>query len=163
MAVSPKRADVDLGRFAERVLFRTRSGTGVAVYEHADGSLSFLPRSEDVAVTRTVRKTVSFIRRCASCGVAVTTCTTAEGTRVSTPCLCSDEREWRAAAERGPRPFASPETDVDTFAAEVVEVLTRDEPFVLYGMVRGFVKRYWPMMGRDPEPRLWARFYRRAC
>lgn len=163
MAGQSNRPAIGLGRFAERVLFRTRSGTGVAVYEHADGSMSFVPRPEDVAVTRTVRRTLSFIRRCGACGVSVTTCTTIGGARVSTPCLCSEEREWRAAVERGRAPFASPETDVDTFAAEVVEVLTRDDSFVLFGSVRGFVKRYWPMMGRAPEPKLWARFYRRAC
>jgi hypothetical protein len=27
-------------------------------------------------------------------------------------------------------------------------------------MVRGFVRRYWPIMGCRPEARLWARFYR---
>ena len=163
MAPDADRPDLDLGRFAERVLFRTRSGTGVAVYQHADGAWSFVLRPEDVAVTRTVRRTVSFIRRCGRCGITVTTCTTAEGVRVSTPCRCSDEREWLAAAERGRLAFEPPATDVDTFAAEVVEVLSRDEPFVLFGMVRGFVKRYWPMIGSDPEPRIWARFYRRAC
>jgi hypothetical protein len=155
--------DLDLGRFAGRVLFRTRSGTGVAVYEHPDGTWGFLWRPEDVGVTRTVRRTLSFLVRCPSCGVPVATCTTARGGRVSTPCLCADEREWRDAAERGCLVVDRPETDLDTFAARVLAEIARDEPFVLFGMVRGFVARYWQMIGRRPDARLWARFYRRAC
>ena len=93
MASCFDRPDLDLSRFAERVFLRTRSGTGVAVYRHSDGTTGFLCRATDVAVTRTVRRTVSFKLRCRRCGVTVATCTTAEGERIATPCLCSDERE----------------------------------------------------------------------
>jgi hypothetical protein len=163
MATRGERSDSDLSRFADRVLIRTRSGTGVAVYKHADGSLGFLSRPEDVAVTRTVNRRVSFTVRCRTCGVAVATCTTAEGIRVSTPCRCGDEREWRDAAERGALVFRLPDIDLDTFSALLLAEVSREEPFVLFGMVRGFVKRYWPVMGAQPDARLWARFFRREC
>lgn len=163
MTDSADRLDLDLCRFAERVLLRTRSGTGVAVYRHADGTAGFLCRSGDVAVTRTVRRTVSFKARCPRCGVTVASCTTAEFDRVATPCRCDEELDWRDAAEHGAEVFDAPDIDVDSFAARVLEVLTRDEPFVLYGMVRGFLTAYWPLMGSHPDAKAWARFYRTAC
>jgi hypothetical protein len=163
MGPQTDRPELDLSRVADRVLLRTRSGTGVAAYKHGDGTWGFVWRPGDVAVTRTVRRAVSFAMRCRACGVTVATCTTAEGDRVSTPCLCDDDCEWRDAAERGVGLFRWPDTDLDSFAARVLEELTRDEPFVLFGMVRGFVKRFWPMMGSGPDAHLWARFYRGAC
>lgn len=149
----------ELSRFADRVLLRTRSGTGVAVYRHDDGSLGFIARPEDIAVTRTLARTVSFRMRCQTCGILVTTCTTADGEMVSTPCYCDDERDWRGVLERGRRSLTTPATDLDSFASRVHEILTREEPFVLFSFVRAFLRSYWSMMGRDPDALAWARFY----
>jgi hypothetical protein len=158
-AMPTERHRQDLSRFANRVLVRSRTATGVAVYRHADGSLGFVARQGDVAVTRTLRHTVSYSLRCRTCGVTVATCTTREGARVRTPCACAPEVERRDAADSSARAFEKPCVDLDAFAASVHAEVTRDEPFVLFGMVRGFVRAWWPLMGSRPDPQLWAKFF----
>jgi len=151
----------ELSQFARDVLGRTRSSAGVAVYAHADGSLGFLARDDDVGVTRTLRHTVSFAVECRRCRVTVATCTTSEGMRVHTPCACNEDRALRLDVLRS-MPMRRPFVDAETFAASVHAELTRDEPFVLYGMVRAFVRGYWSSVRGEPDPRVWARFFRSA-
>jgi hypothetical protein len=148
-----------LERFAARVLMRTRSGTGVAVYHHADGSWGYIARSTDDCVTRTTPRNVSFRVRCRGCGLTPAVCTTLQRDRCATPCLCCDAAEQSLVVERLPVLFAWPEIHIDTFAGRVFEEVSKHESFALQGMVRGFVQYYWPMMGRSPDPLLWANFY----
>lgn len=157
--MSNRDAGDELSRYARVVLDRTRSSAGAAVYAHADGSLGFLARDDDVAVTRTQRHTVSFSVACRRCRVIVTTCTTREGARVRTPCACDEERGARTSF-RGTLAARRPSLDAETFAARVYAELTRDETFVLYGVVRAFVREYWRAIDGEPDPRLWARFFR---
>ena len=149
----------ELSRFADRVLLKTRSGTGVAVYRHADGSWGFLPREDDVAVSHTEPGRVSFTISCSKCRTRFTVCTTVDNRRVATPCACTVELEVTAPLTSLDRVFDLPETDLDFFTASVREEVARLGGFGLHGMIRGFLQFYWPTMGRRPNPVVWARFY----
>lgn len=163
MISSEKTRSKALSRFASRVLLRTRSGTGVAVYSLPDGSRSFLCRPNAVAVARTLMHHVSFSAKCRTCKTDVATCTLEDGERVSTPCLCSDPFETRLLIHDGSDVFATPAISEDQFFDAVLLAVTRQAPFVLFGMVKGYVHSYWPIMGRNPDPDQWARFFLAAA
>jgi hypothetical protein len=152
----------ELSRFADRVLLRTRSGTGVAVYLHVDGSWGFLPRPDDLAVSRTEPGRVSFSIPCSKCRTRFTVCTTIENRRVATPCACTLSLEMPSPALHLDRVFDPPEIDLDFFTASVCDEVARLSGFGLHGMIRGFLHHYWPTMGRRPSAAVWARFYLHA-
>lgn len=148
-----------LNMFSERVLLRTRSGTGVAVYKHDDGTWGFVWRASDVAASRTASGRVSYSLCCPECGTRVTVCTTLGGARVATPCECAAGREPKPDDRALDSLLRWPEIDLDYFAASVQLEVERLGGFGLRGMIRGYLHDFWPTIGRRPDPALWARFF----
>jgi hypothetical protein len=162
MEKSERGFEQAIDRFADRVLMRTRSGTGVTVYKHTDGSWGFLPHPEDVAASRTVPGLVSFTIACSRCKRRFTVCTISNNTRVSTPCLCTAAVEVPGGRRQLERVFEPPEIDIDYFSASVRDEVVALGGWGLHGMIRGYVASFWATIGKRPDAALWARFFTAA-